>query len=61
MLAGLTGSPAKEVHGPAKLGEQLRSVIDPSKIRQELGWEVKVDLAEGLKQTVEFFQGKAGR
>jgi UDP-glucose 4-epimerase len=57
MLAGLTGSPAKEVHGPAKLGEQLRSVIDPSRIKQELGWEMKVDLAEGLKQTVEFFQG----
>lgn len=58
MLAGLTGSPAKEVHGPAKLGEQLRSVIDPSRMKQELGWEAKVDLAEGLKQTVEFFQGK---
>ncbi|NGZ01739.1 MAG: UDP-glucose 4-epimerase [Nitrospira sp. WS238] len=58
VIADLTGSPAKEVHGPAKLGEQLRSVIDPSKMKQELGWEVKVDLAEGLKQTVEFFQGK---
>jgi UDP-glucose 4-epimerase len=60
VLAGLTGSPAKEVHGPAKLGEQLRSVIDPSRIKQELGWEAKVDLAEGLKQTVEFFQGRNG-
>lgn len=60
MLAGLTGSPVKEVHGPAKLGEQLRSVIDPSRIKQELGWEAKVDLAEGLKQTVEFFQGRNG-
>ncbi|NGZ09376.1 MAG: SDR family oxidoreductase [Nitrospira sp. LK70] len=59
MLAGLTGSSAKEVHGPAKLGEQIRSVVDPSRIKQELGWEVKVDLAEGLKQTVEFFQGKS--
>lgn len=59
VLVGLTGSDAKEVHGPAKLGEQIRSVIDPSRIKQELGWEVKVDLAEGLKQTVEFFQGKS--
>ncbi len=59
ILADLTGSPAKEVHGPAKLGEQLRSVIDPSRIKQELGWEGRVDLAEGLKQTVEFFQGKS--
>ncbi len=59
MLAGLTASSVKEVHGPAKAGEQIRSVVDPSRIKQELGWEVKVDLAEGLKQTVEFFQGKS--
>lgn len=59
MLAGLTAASVKEVHGPAKTGEQIRSVVDPSRIKQELGWEVKVDLAEGLKQTVEFFQGKS--
>jgi UDP-glucose 4-epimerase len=59
MLAGLTGFSDKEVHGPAKAGEQIRSVVDPSRIKQELGWEVKVDLAEGLKETVEFFQGKS--
>ena len=59
MLAGLTASSVKELHGPAKAGEQIRSVVDPSRIKQELGWEVKVDLAEGLKQTVEFFQGKS--
>ncbi|MGQ0555853.1 MAG: SDR family oxidoreductase [Nitrospiraceae bacterium] len=59
MLAGLTASSVKELHGPAKAGEQIRSVVDPSRIKQELGWEVKVDLAEGLKQTVDFFQGKS--
>jgi UDP-glucose 4-epimerase len=59
MIAGLTASSAKEVHGPAKAGEQIRSVVDPSRIKQELGWEAKVDLVEGLKQTVEFFQGKS--
>lgn len=58
MLAGLTGSNVKEVHGPAKAGEQIRSVVDPSRIKQELGWDIRVGLAEGLKQTVEFFQGK---
>lgn len=59
MLAGLTGSSVKEVHGPAKAGEQIRSVVDPTRIKQELGWEVRVGLEEGLKQTVEFFQGKS--
>ena len=56
MLATLTGSASKEVHGPAKKGEQLRSLVDPAKIRQQLGWDVKVDLAEGLKRTVAYFK-----
>lgn len=56
MLAGLTGAACKEVHGPAKQGEQMRSVVDPTKLKQELGWEPRVDLAEGLKKTVAFFQ-----
>ncbi len=60
MLAGLTAATCKEVHGPAKQGEQMRSVIDPTKIRQELGWDPKVDLAEGLKKTVAFFREKMG-
>ena len=60
MLAGLTGSASKEVHGPAKAGEQMRSVIDPFKIKQELGWDVKVELAEGLKRTVDYFREQMG-
>lgn len=59
MLVGLTGSACKEVHGPAQKGEQMRSVIDPAKIKQELGWDQKVDLAEGLKKTVAYFQEQA--
>lgn len=60
ILAGLTGVSCKEVHGPAKPGEQMRSVVDASKIRHELNWEPKVDLAEGLKRTVAFFREKIG-
>ena len=54
-LAELTGSRCKEVHGPAKQGEQLRSVIDPTRIKQDLGWEPKVDFSVGLKKTVSYF------
>jgi UDP-glucose 4-epimerase len=61
MLAGLTGASCKEVHGPAKQGEQMRSVIDPGQIRQDLGWDFKVELAEGLKKTVAFFREKMAR
>lgn len=45
-----------EVHGPAKPGEQLRSVLDTSLIRKEQGWKPAVTLEEGLKMTVEFFR-----
>ncbi|MCP9441565.1 MAG: NAD-dependent epimerase/dehydratase family protein [Nitrospira sp.] len=58
MLAGLTGSPCKEVHGPAKAGEQIRSVIDSSRLKQEVGWEPETSLAEGLEKTVAYFRGQ---
>jgi UDP-glucose 4-epimerase len=56
MLAEATGCGMKSVHGPAKKGEQARSVIDASRIRQDLGWEPKVPLQDGLKRTVEYFR-----
>jgi len=45
-----------EVHGPAKAGEQLRSVLDNSLIQKEQGWKPGVSLDEGFKMTVEFFR-----
>lgn len=53
-----TGSTCKEVHGPAKKGEQARSVIDCTKLRQEVSWEPKADLSDGLKKTVEYFRSR---
>ena len=55
-----TGSTCKEVHGPAKKGEQARSVIDSAKLRHELSWEPKTGLSEGLKKTVEYFRERLG-
>jgi UDP-glucose 4-epimerase len=60
LLVGITGSPCKEVHGPAKSGEQMRSVVDSSKLRQELGWEPETDLAKGLEKTVAYFREQMG-
>ncbi|HEU4685489.1 MAG TPA: SDR family oxidoreductase [Nitrospira sp.] len=56
ILVQHTGSSCKEVHGPAKKGEQARSVIDSSKLRHEMSWEPKMNLADGLKRTVEYFR-----
>lgn len=55
-----TGSTCKEVHGPAKKGEQARSVIDSTKLRHELSWDPKADLSDGLKKTVEYFRERLG-
>jgi UDP-glucose 4-epimerase len=57
-LMTLTQVECKELHGPAKKGEQLRSVLDCSKLTEETGWEPSVSLAEGFAETVEFFKQK---
>lgn len=64
-LKKLTGSNVSEVHGSpvgqkdktttVVAGEQMRSVLDCSKIRRELGWRPTVGLDEGLRKTVEWF------
>ena len=56
ILVQHTGSTSKEIHGPAKKGEQARSVIDNTKLRHEVSWEPKADLSDGLKKTVEYFR-----
>jgi UDP-glucose 4-epimerase len=58
ILRGLLNPACPEVHGPAMIGEQLRSVISSAKIRRELGWSPDVGLSEGLKMTAEFFKNK---
>lgn len=59
LVLELTKSDCKEMHGPAKKGEQARSVIDATKLRHELGWESKIDLREGLRRTVSYFRERS--
>ncbi len=54
----LTGSPHAAQHGPAKAGEQRRSVIDATRAREVLGWKPEIPLEEGLRRTVEFFRAR---
>jgi len=51
--AGFGGTP---VHGPAKEGEQMRSVISGIRLTQATDWEPNVSLDEGLKRTVDWFR-----
>ncbi len=44
-------------HGPAKAGEQLRSVLDGTKLRKLANLPEPVALREGLRRTVEWIRG----
>ncbi|MEN3037751.1 MAG: SDR family oxidoreductase [Candidatus Kryptonium sp.] len=57
-LKNLTSATCDEIHGPAKPGEQRRSVISYQKIYKAMGWKPEISLDEGLKLTVEFFKNK---
>ncbi len=57
-LRVLTGSPHPAQHGPAKAGEQRRSVIAIGRAAEVLGWRPEVPLEEGLRRTVEFFRAR---
>ena len=50
-------------HGPARHGDVYKISLDSSKAIRDLGWTPKMEMAEGLSQTVEYFRnsGKAVR
>ncbi len=56
VLRAETGSEAPERHGPGKPGEQARSVLDPARALQEIGWSPQVSLEAGLGRTVDYFR-----
>ncbi|MCL4707951.1 NAD-dependent epimerase/dehydratase family protein [bacterium] len=58
ILNQATGNRVKELHGAAKAGEQLRSVLSYDKAAKLLDWRPKVALEQGLTQTVQWFQSR---
>jgi len=55
-LVRISGKDIKPIYGEKRKGEVRRSVLDNSKAKDELGWEPKVSLDEGLKITFEYFK-----
>lgn len=60
LLATCTPNGIEPVYTPPKPGEQRRSAIDPSLAKKALGWEPLVPVAEGLRQTWDWFQANGG-
>jgi UDP-glucose 4-epimerase len=55
-LMRLTGAGRPAEHGPARPGEQRRSLLDASRAKALLGWSTTTSLDEGLAQTVAWFR-----
>ncbi len=60
-LARIAGTSRAAEFGPARAGEQRRSVILPERAAKELGWRPQVELSDGLAQTLRFFRDRAAR
>jgi UDP-glucose 4-epimerase len=58
LLAKSVGFTRPIGHGPAKAGEQRRSVISPALAKQVLGWEPTVQIEEGLAATADWFRSR---
>ncbi|MFH1539326.1 MAG: NAD-dependent epimerase/dehydratase family protein [bacterium] len=57
MLREATGFTREPKHGPPRPGDLRRVMLDITRAREELGWEPRVSVSEGMRKTVEFFRG----
>jgi UDP-glucuronate decarboxylase len=55
-IIALTGSAAGVVHAPLPTDDPHRRKPDITKARELLGWQPKVSLDEGLRQTIDYFR-----
>lgn len=55
-LLEATGASSTVTHGPAKSGEQLRSVLDGRKLRAVAGLPEPISLQEGLRETIAWYR-----
>jgi UDP-glucose 4-epimerase len=55
------GTAVEPVHGPPRPGEVRHSLADVSRAREDLGYEPRIGLVEGLRRTVDHFQRQPAR
>lgn len=61
LIAAAMNTHKKAAHGPAKEGEQRRSVITYQQANKVLGWKPTVDIEKGIRETVSWFIEKSGK
>ena len=57
-LANLTNYQKPKQFVPFKIGEQMRSVCSYAKLNKETGWYPKIQLDEGLEETMKYYLKK---
>jgi UDP-glucose 4-epimerase len=57
-LALLTGYHLEPTYGAARKGDVYRIALSNERARQQLGWEPRVTLEEGLSLTVDYFRAQ---
>jgi UDP-glucose 4-epimerase len=56
LIAREVGYQGKPKHGPAVKGELRRASQDPSLAQKVLGWQPRVDIEKGIRQTIKYIQ-----
>lgn len=60
LVIKLTGSKSRIIHNPLPVDDPKKRKPDISRARASLGWEPKVGLEDGLKQTISYFRAELG-
>jgi UDP-glucose 4-epimerase len=59
LLTSLLGRSIHPEFLPARVGDVRESLADISRARHELGYEPKVSLEDGLRQTIAYYEATA--
>jgi UDP-glucose 4-epimerase len=57
-IVEVTGFEAPVEHAPRRPGDAREIFFDPAKAKRELGWEARVPLLDGMRQTYDYFREK---
>ena len=56
LVLELTGSASEVIHQPLPVDDPTQRRPDITRAREQLGWEPTIDLADGLRRTIEWFR-----